>query len=127
MMKRFYIEFKSWTHNVASVPLPCVLFEKTNDYRPLHDFSKVIAESTLKNVFLSFNEAVVKKFLDTHASVSILGAVVTAPDQDHAMSKLKETFKFVNIIGMMEVNESNIDRIDGIFGGAITNNTTKLT
>lgn len=115
-MKRYYVEFKTWAEDRIDVPWPFVWFDETDEYRRRDDTRTPIPQQVTKSVFLTFNEVAYGRFMDEHVSAVILGAVITAIDQEDVLVEIERVFGPCEIIGCMEIDGSNQGLVEKMMG-----------
>jgi len=115
-MARYYVEFKTWAEGRIETPWPFVWFEETDDYRRKDDPRTPIPQQITKSVFLTFNEPTYQKFLEVHVAAVTLGAVINGVDQQDVAMQIERVFGSCEIIGCMEIDETNQTLVEKMMG-----------
>lgn len=118
MLKRVYVEFKTWAEGKVDVPWTFVTFEETNDYRTRQDLSSKVPQKILQSTFLSLNQDTLKTFFDKNINAIILGAEVFVGTHDEILPNLQKVFGYCEILGWCEITAENQSRIELILADA---------
>ena len=117
-MTKYYVEFKTWAEGEIKTPWPFVWFEETDEYRRRDDTRTPVPPQVTKSTFLTFNESSYRRFLNDHVAAVVLGAVVDAIDQQALLAQIERVFGPCEIIGCMEVTETNQQLVEKMMGGS---------
>lgn len=102
-----YVEFKTWAEGPIETPWPFVIIEDTGEYRNRLDPSKPVSESTVRAVFLSFEQERVSRFLEEHTTGVLVGAIVDCPNIGDAEREITRIFGYCEMVGSTRVGPGN--------------------
>ena len=127
MVKRYYIEFKTWATGKFDVPWPFSCYEEVPDYRLNYDLMVKASDAKLKNIFLNMDEAACTKFLSEYTPAMIVGCLIDLENANDAESNIKRVFGSCEIVGICEVTSNNNDIIQKNMSSARIKSSAAMT
>jgi len=119
-MKELYIEFKTWKEGSVEIPWEFIRIKGDNDYRSRKNLKQTVDDSFLRNIFLSFNESKIDEFLSQYIAADILGLVCVVKDLQDAVDQLEHYFDMIEVIGYIELDDSNRSLIIEKMGNTVS-------
>jgi hypothetical protein len=117
-MPTYYLEFKTWAEGSIDMPWPMVRFEEVDDYRNRLTLGTPVDQRKLRSTFMSFDEKLIRKFLEDHVPALILGCTMELPNPGEIIIELDRIFGYCEVLGICEVNEQTRDRVAEIMKNA---------
>jgi len=117
-MPTYYLEFKTWAEGSVDMPWPMVRFEETDDYRNRLTIETAVDQRKLRSIFLSFDERLIRKFLEDHVPALVLGCTMDLQHPGEIMPELNRIFGYCEVLGICEVNENTKERVSEIMKNA---------
>lgn len=105
-MKEFYIEFKTWKEGSFEIPWKFWRITDIKDYRLRTNLKIAANDTTVRHVFLSFNELTIKDFLSQYVAADVLAIVCNAETLQSAIKDIESYFDDVEIIGYLELDDN---------------------
>lgn len=115
-MNKYYIEFKTWKEGTVTMPGTHKVLGESNEYRSRKNLNKQIPDSSVKSVFLTFNESAIGDFLKDNVSACIVAIIIEEESVDNALKLLDDYLGPIEIDGVTEINQDNITIIEKIMG-----------
>jgi hypothetical protein len=106
-MNKYYLEIKTWREGIVEMPGLHTVLAETNDYRPRINLKQTVPQAAVKDVFFSFSESKIQKFLNDHVSACIVALVVEAEDEQAAVYLVDSVLGPIEVEGIMKLDDSN--------------------
>lgn len=117
-MAKYYLEFKTWFEGSAELPGQFRRIGEINDWRNKTNPIQPINQKYVQNVFSSFNESTVEKFLADHTPALIIGLLTDGENPVQITNYLESILGPIEVLGITEVTLKNQEIIDKIMGDA---------
>jgi hypothetical protein len=115
-MNKYYAEFLTWREGMVEMPGQHTVIKETADYRLRSNLEIKINSSQVQNVFLSFNEDAVRKFLADNICACHVALLLEAADEKQAIEQITNNLGPIQLIGITLVTPENLPDIEKILG-----------